>query len=150
MKNQSKLVHRTLPKSQQRTSMDSIDMNRQPVCRTRSRHASKCILLGRASLSSGTPWIASSLTECYFVALFSCYSINLHTMFLLIYFCLDSLTSLHQHGTHGQPGEESLITEQSRSTLWESTCTCIQGDSQSSFPVKCWNFQPSLQVECWR
>jgi hypothetical protein len=49
--------------------------------------------------------------------LFSRYSTKVHTIFTLIYFCLHSPTSLHhhQHGTYGQPGEESLFTEESRS-----------------------------------
>ena len=54
------------------------------VFRTLSRHPSNCILLGRASLFPCTLQIASSSTACYFVALFSCYSIKL-PIYLLIY-----------------------------------------------------------------
>jgi hypothetical protein len=39
------------------------------------------------------------------------------------------------NGTYAQPGEESLFTEESRSTPRESTR--IQESSQSSFPIKC-------------
>jgi hypothetical protein len=107
--------------------------------RTLSRQASNCILFGRVSLFLGTPWMASSSTVCYFVALFSRYSIKLPTVFTLMCFCLHSATSLHQHGTYGQPGEESLFTEELRSTPWASTCTCIQEDCQLSLPMKCLN-----------
>ena len=107
---------------------------------TLSRHASNCILLGCASLFPGTPRIASSSTACYFAALFSYYSIKLPTIFTLICFCLPSATSLHQHETYSQPGEESLFTEESKSTSWATTCTCIQEDSQFSLPIKCLNF----------
>ena len=109
------------------------------VFRTLSRHASNCILLGHASLFPDTSRIASSLTACYFVPLFSRDSIKLPTVFTLICFCLHSATSLYQHGTYGQPGEESLFTEKSRSTPWASTCTWIQEDSQFSLPIKCLN-----------
>jgi len=148
MKNPSNPVHLILPKSEQRTTIDNINMNRQHVFQTHSSHASDCILLDRASLFPGTPRITSSSTECYFVALSSCNSTKHHTIFTLIYFCLDSPTSLHhhQHGTYGQPGEELLITEESRSPPWENTCMCIEEDSQSWLPIKCLNFQPSLRV----
>ena len=148
MKNPSHPVHLTLPKSQQRTSISNINMNRRHVFRTLSRHTSDCILQGCASHFHSTPRIASSSTDCYLVALFSRYSTKHHTIFTLIYFCLHTPTSLHhhQHGTYGQPGEESLFTEESRSPPWESTCTWIKEDSQSSLPFKCLNFQPSLRV----
>ena len=107
-----------------------------------------CILLRWASHFPGTPRIASSSTEYLVVALFSRYSTKLHNIFTHIYFGLHSPTSLHhhQHGTYGQPGEESLFTEESRSPPWESTCTCIEEDSQMSLQIKCFNFQPSLRV----
>jgi len=148
MKNPSNLVNLILSKSQQRTSIDNINLNCQPIFRTLSRHALDCILLHQASLFPGTPPIASSSTKCYFVALFSRYSPKHHTIFTLIYFCLHFPTSLHhhQHGTYGQPGEESLFTEESRSTPSESTCTGIKEDSQSSLPIKCLNFQHSHRV----
>ena len=112
----------------------------ETVFRMLSRHASNCILLSQASLYSGTPRIASSSTACYFVALFSHYSITLPTVFTILCFCLHSGTSLHQHGTYCQPGEQSRFTEESRSPPWASTCTCIQEDSQFSFLIKCLNF----------
>jgi len=148
IKNPSIPVHVTLPKSQQRTTIDNINMNRRHVFQTLSRHASDCILLGRASLFPGTPRIASSLTKCYFVARFTHYSTKLYTIFTLIYFCLHSPTSLHhhQHGTYGQPGDESVFTEESRSSPWESTFTCIEEDRQSSLPIICLNFQTSLRL----
>ena len=138
MKNRSNLVHLTLPKSQQRTSIDNIHMNRRHVFWTLSRDTSDCILLGRASPFPGMPRLASSLTECYSVALFSRHRTKLHSIFTLIYFCLHSPTSLHhhQHGTYGLSGEVSLFTEESRSPPRESTCTCIKEDSQSSLPIK--------------
>jgi len=74
------------------------------------------ILLGQMGLLAGTPRIASSLSECDFVALFSCYSVLLHAILTLLYFCLHSPTSPHQHRTNGQPGEESLFAADSRST----------------------------------
>jgi len=94
------------------------------------------------------PLLTLSSTECYFVSQISCYLVKFHIIFTLIYFRLHSPTSLHlhQHGTYGQPGEESLFTEESKSTPWESTCRCIKEDSQSSLPIKCLNFQPSLRV----
>jgi len=127
-KNLSNPVHLTLPKSKQRTSIDNMNINRRHVFRTLSRRASDCILLGWVLLLPGTPRIASSSTECYVVALFSCYSTKLHTISTLIYFCLHSPTSLHlhQHGTYGQPGEESRFTEESRSPPWESTWMGIE------------------------
>ena len=100
----------------------------------------------RALLFPGTFRFASCLTPCYFVALFSRYSIKLHTIFTLIHFPLHSQLHFIKHGTYGQPGEESLFTEEPRSTPWESTCTCIAEDSQSSLPIKCLNIQPSLWV----
>ena len=95
------------------------------------------ILLHRVLHFPGTPQIAFSLTECFFVALFSCYSTKLHTIFTLVYFSLHSPTSLdyHQYGTYGQPGEESLFTEESSSPPWESTCTCTEEDSQYSLQI---------------
>ena len=138
MKNPSNLVHLTLRKSQHRTSFKNTSMNPRHR-QTLSRHASNCILLSWASLFPGTPWIASSSTACYFVALFSRYSFKLPTVLTLICFCLHSATILHQHGTYGQLGEESQFAEESRSTPWASTCTCIQGDSHLSLPIKCWN-----------
>jgi len=106
---------------------------------TLSRNASNCMLLGRTSLFPGTPRIASSSTASYFVALFPHYSIKLRTVFTLICFCLHFATSLHHHGTYSQPGEESLFTEESRSTPWASTSKCIQEDSQFSLPIICLN-----------
>jgi hypothetical protein len=71
-------------------------------------------------MSSGlfpdTPRIASYSTACYFVALFSHYSIKLHTIFTLLHFPLYSQLHFIKHGTNGQPGEESLFTEESKST----------------------------------
>jgi len=104
--------------------------------RTLSRYASNCILLGRASLLSGTLRIASYSTARYFVALFSRYSINLPTIFTLIWFCQHSATTLHQHDINDQPGEESLFTEELKSTPWASTCTCIHEDHQISLLIK--------------
>ena len=140
MKIPSNLVYLTLPKSQHWSSFDNIYIwTTDTVFRTLSRHALNCILLGRASRFPGTTRIASSSTACYFVALFSRYSIKLPTVFTLICFYLHSATSLHQHGTYGQPGEESLFPEESRSSPWASTCTCIAEDSQSSVQIKCLN-----------
>jgi len=93
MKTPSNPVHLTLPNSQQRTSIDNINMNHRHVFWTLSRHTSGCILLGRHSHCPGTTRIASSSTECYFVALFSHYSTKHHTIFTHLYFCLHSLTS---------------------------------------------------------
>jgi len=148
MENPSNPVHLSLPWSEQRSSIGIIHMNRRHVFRTLSSHASDCILLGRTSHCPGTPRIASSLTECYFVALFSCYSTTHHTIFTVIYFCLHSPTSLHHHhhGTYRHPGEKSVFTEELRSPPWEGTCTWMMEDSQWSFPMKCLNFQPSLRV----
>ena len=107
------------------------------VLRTLSAHALNCFLLSRASLFPGRPWNASSSTGCYIVALSFRYSLKLPTVFTLICFCLHSVTSLHQDGTYGQPGEESLFREESRSTPCASTYTCIQVDSQVSLAIKC-------------
>jgi len=70
-------------------------MNRRDVFQTVSRHNSNCILLCWAILFPGTARIASFSTASYFVALSSHYSVKLHTIFTLIYFCLHSPTSLH-------------------------------------------------------
>jgi hypothetical protein len=108
--------HLMLLNSRQRTSIANIQLNSGHIFRNLSRHASDCIRLGRASQFQGTPQIASSSTECYFVALFCRYSTTHYTIFTLIYFCLHSPTSLllAQYGTYGQPGEESPFTEESR------------------------------------
>ena len=140
MKNSSNPVHLTRPKSQHWSSFDNIYIwTADTVFRPHSRHTSKYTVLGNTSLFPGTRRIASSSTACYIVALFSCYSNQLPTVFTLICFCLHSATSHHQHGTYGQPGEESLFTEESRSTPWASTCTCIAEDSQFSLPIQCLN-----------
>jgi len=68
-------------------------MHRLHVFRTLSRHPSDCILLGHPGLFPGTRRIASSSTECYFVALCFPYSTIHHTIFTVIYFCLHSPTS---------------------------------------------------------
>jgi len=147
-KNPSNPVHQTHSKSQQRTSIDHMNMIHQVVLWTHSTHASDCILLGRQSLCPDMPRIASFSTECFFVTLVSCYSTKLHTIFTLIFFYLHSPTSLHHHqyGIYGQTGEESLFTEEWRSPAWESTCMCIGEVRQSSLPIKCLNFKPSLWV----
>jgi len=90
-------------------------------------------------LCPGTPRTASSWTACYVVALFSCSSLKLRSVFPLRCFCLHSATSLHQHGTYGQPGEKSQFTEESRCTPWASTGTCIQGEHQLWLQIKCLN-----------
>jgi len=148
MKNLSNFVHLMLPKSYQRTSIDNINMNCRYIVQTLSMHISDCIFLHQASLIPGRPRIASSSMECFLFVVFSRYSTKHHSIFNLIYFCLHSPTSLHyhQHGIYGQPGEESLFTEESRSPPFESTCRCSEEDSQSSLPIKCLNFQPSLPV----
>jgi hypothetical protein len=107
-----------------------------------------CILLRRASLSPGTPQIASSFTEFFFVALFSHYSTKLLTIFTHIYFCLHSPTWLHhhQHGAYCQPHDESLFTDESRSPPWESTYTCIEDDCELPLQINSLHFQPSIQV----
>jgi hypothetical protein len=69
-----------------------------------------------SGLFPGTPLIASYLTACYFVALFSCYSIKLRIIFTIIHFPLHFQLHFIKHGTYGQPGEESQFTEESRST----------------------------------
>jgi hypothetical protein len=69
-----------------------------------------------SGLFPGTPRIASCSTACYFVALLSHDSINLRSIFTLIHFPLHSQLHFIKHGTYGQPGEESLFTEESRST----------------------------------
>jgi len=71
-------------------------MNCRHVFRTLSRYTSNCILLSRVLLYPGTPRTASSSTACYFVSRLCCYSITLHTILTLIYFCLHSPTALHQ------------------------------------------------------
>jgi len=125
-----------LLKSQQRTTIDNIYMNRRQCLPdsvqallemhplwpniTSSRHPSNCILLN---------WVLLCCPIC-------CHSIQLHTVFALLYFCLYSSTSLHQHGTFAQPGEESEFTKESRNPPWEITCTCIQEDSQCSLAIK--------------
>jgi len=149
MKNPFNLVHLTLSKSQPRTSTNNINMNRQPVVLTLSRHASNGILLSWASLSPGTPRIASSSTTWCFVAQASHYSIKLRTILTLIYFSLHSQLHFIKHGTCSQPGEESLFTDKSKSTPWGSTCMCVPEDSQSSLPIKCLNFQPIYQLYRW-
>jgi len=146
MKNPSNPVHLMLPKSQQRSCSDNISMNRWHVFLTVSRHASNYILLGRVWHFPGTPWIVFSSTTCYCVTLFSHSSITLPTIFTLIYFSLYSQLHFFNHGTYGQPGDESLFTEESWSTPWDSTCMCIHEYSQSSLPIKCLNFQPSFRV----
>lgn len=47
-----------------------------------------------SGISIDSPSIPSSLTEYYFIALFSHYSINLHPIFTLEYFILHSPTSI--------------------------------------------------------
>jgi len=147
MKNPSNPVHLPLHKSQQRASFKNIIMNRWHILRTFSTHTSNCILLHRALLLPGPPRIDSSSTACYSVALFSRYSVKLYTIFIPLYTSI-YIPQLHfiQHGTYGQPGQESLFTEKSRSLPWESTCKCIAEDSQSSLPIKCLNFPPNLWV----
>lgn len=63
--------------------------------------------------------ISSSFTKGYLMALFSCYPIKLHPIFALMYLFLYTLqlqSSLDQHVTYTIPCEESLVTEESRST----------------------------------
>jgi len=146
MKNPCILVHLTLPKSQPSTIINNINMNHWHDFTTVSRHTWNCLLLGRASLFPATPRIASYLTTCHLVALFSYHSIILRTMFTLIYFSLHSLLHFIKHGIYGPPTEESLCTEGSRSTPWEGSCTCIQEDSQSWLLIKWLNAQPSNRV----
>jgi hypothetical protein len=150
MQNPSNPVHLRLPKSQQTTRRDDIYMNHWHVFPTVCRHASNCILLNLALHLPGTPPIGSSATMCYFVALFSRWLIKLPTLFTLIYSSLNSQLHFINHWTYGLPGEKSLLAEESRSSPWESTCTCTHEYSQSSLPIKCLNFQPSFQVNYYR
>jgi hypothetical protein len=106
-----------------------------------------------SGLFPGTPWIASSSAAHHgFQARLELHPPRLRVTWLpyflvillnfLLYLLLYAsvyIPQLHQHGTYGQPGEESLFTEESRSTPWASTCTCIAEDSQSSLPIKCLN-----------
>jgi hypothetical protein len=63
-------------------------------------------------LFPGMRRIASGSTRCYFVALYSRYSIKLRTILTLIHFIpLHSQLHFIKHRTYGQPGEESLFTE---------------------------------------
>jgi len=101
-------------------------------------------------LFPGMPQIVFCSTACYLIVLFSHHSIKLCTMFSHIYFSLHSQLHFIKHGIYGQPGEESLLPAESRSTPWESTCTCIPEDSQSLLLIKWLNFQPSFQVYWWR
>ena len=118
-----------------------------------------------SGLCPGTPRIASSSAECrWFQAHLDLRPPRPHDTLLphfprillsfVLYLPLYTsvyIPQLHfiQHGTYGQPAEESLFTEESRSPHWESPCTCIAEDSQSSLPIKCFNRQPSLRVQCW-
>jgi hypothetical protein len=148
LQNQSNPVHLTHPKSQQRTNIHNTNITHRQDFRTQLRNSLDCILLGHGSYWPGTSPMASSLTECYIVVLCYCYSITLHTIFSLIYFCLyyPHSLDLHQHESYIQPDEESQLTEESRSPPWESTCMCFQEDSQSSVEIKCLNIQLSLRL----
>jgi len=157
MKNPFYLVYLILPSHNkelphQRTSLDNIHMNCWHVLWTLYSYVLNFILLGRVSRIPDMTWNATSSTQCCFVALFSCYSTEPHSLFTLIYFCLHSPTSLHhhQHGPYCQLGGESLFTDESRRPPWGNTCMCIEEDCQSSLWIKCLNFQPSLHVQCWR
>jgi hypothetical protein len=69
-----------------------------------------------SGLLPGTIRITSCSTACYVVARVSHYPIKLRTTFTLIHFPPNSQLHFIKHGTYGQPGEESLFTEESRST----------------------------------
>jgi len=147
MKDPSNPVHLPLHESPPRASIKHMNINHWHDFGTLSRHTSNCVLLRGASVFPGTPGIASSSTACYWVAVFSHYSVKLRTIFIPLYTSV-YLPQLHfiQHGTYGQPGEESLFTDESRSLPWKSTCKCIAEDSQSSLQIKCFKFPPNLRV----
>jgi len=146
MKNPSNPAHLPLQKSQQWFSVKNINMNCRHVFRTLSGDASNCIFpaeryffQARLELHPPRPHVTllpySPVILLNFVLYFPLYS--------SVY-----IPQLHfiQHGTFSQPGQESLFTEESRSPPWESTCTCIAEDSQSSLPIKCLNFSPNVRV----
>jgi len=90
-------------------------MNRQHVFRALSRHASNCILLAeryffRARLKLHPPRPHVTLLPYSPIIL-------LNFMLYLPLYTSVYIPQLHfiQHGTNGQPGEESLFTEESRS-----------------------------------
>jgi len=150
MKNPSNPEHLPLQKSQQRTRIKNINMNRRHDFRTLSRHASNCILLAKryffqARLELHPPRPHVTLLPNSPVILLN------FVLYLPLYSSV-YIPQLHfiQHGTFSQPGEESLFPEEPRSPPGASTCTCIAEDSQSSLPIKCLNFSPNLRVYCWR
>jgi hypothetical protein len=153
MKNPSNPVHLTLPKSQHWSSFDNIYIYEPQTLssglfpgtpRIASSSAARHCFQARLELHPPRPrvtllpyFLVILLNFLLYLLLYA--SIKLPTVSTLICFYLHSATSLHQHGTYGQPGEESLFPEESRSTPWASTCTCITEDSQSSLPIKCLN-----------
>ena len=137
-------MHLPLHKSQQRTSIKNICMNRLHVFRALSRHSSNCFLLAEHEFFQARLELHPALPH---VTLLPYYPIILlNSMLYLPLYTSVYIPQLHfiHHGTSGQPGEESLFTEESRSPPGESTCTCIAADSQSSLPIKCLNFPPNL------
>ena len=65
------------------------------ACPLRRSHSTRTGIFFADVLVPGTPRVTSSSTACYFAALFSCYSVKLHSIFTLIFFCLHSPSSLH-------------------------------------------------------
>jgi hypothetical protein len=144
-KNPSNLVHLTLPKSQPRSSINNLNMNCRHVFRTLSNYVTNHILLSGGLLFTNTPRIVFSSTTHYFVAMLSRYCIQPCTIFTLIFFSLHSQLHFIKHGIYGQPGEESLLTEESRSTPSESICRCMQEYSQASLRIKYLNFRSCVR-----
>ena len=72
-----------------------------------------------------------------FIPLFYCTKPCIHCLYTLSHIPQLSIC-ITANGTYAQPGEESLFTEEPRSTPWESTR--IDESSQSSFPIKCLPF----------
>jgi len=115
-KNPSNPVHLPLQKSQPRMSIKNINNNRRHVFWALSRRASNCILLTERYFFQARIELHPPRSH---VPLFP-YSPDILLNFVLY---LPLYTSVYipqlpfiQHGTCGQPGEESPFTEESRST----------------------------------
>jgi len=98
-----------------------------------SRRASNCILLDYVQLLAP------------FILIFYCTSSCIYCLYTLSHIPQLSIF-IAANGTYAQPGEESLFTEESRSTPRESTR--IRESNQSSFPIKCLpsNYLPSCII----
>jgi hypothetical protein len=146
MKNPSNPVHLPLQKSQRRMSIMNININCRYVFRTHSKPASNCVLLAKRYFFQALPKLHPPQPQGTLLPYLPIIMLNF-VLYLPLYSSA-YIPQLHfiQHGIFSQPGEESLFTEESRSPPWESTCTCIAEDRQSSLPIKCLNFSPNLPV----